>query len=86
MDGGDSFDYLSAIYFIFRIGPGIGVGVDQELRVGAGFGTDLTRFRTPDAYDATAPNAKHKNVFHVRQRTLGCLLLLHFPISRRVQH
>ena len=25
-----SFDYLSVIYFIFRIGPGVGVGVDQK--------------------------------------------------------
>ena len=26
LNGGDSLDYLSFIYFIFRIGPGAGVG------------------------------------------------------------
>ena len=41
LDGGDSLDYLSVIYFIFRIGPGVGAGVDQEpgVGVGAGVGT-----------------------------------------------
>ena len=43
---GDSLDYQSVLYFIFRIGPG--VGVDHESRVGVGAGTAPPRLRTPD--------------------------------------
>ena len=48
LDGGDSLDYCSVIYFIFLIGPGVGVvvGVDQEPGVGAGVGTAPPRLRT----------------------------------------
>ena len=43
---GDSLDYQSVLYFIFRIGPG--VGVDHESRVGVGAGTAPPRLRSPD--------------------------------------
>ena len=42
LDGGDLLEYLSVIYVIFRIGPGVrvgvgaGVGVDQVPGVGTG--------------------------------------------------
>ena len=45
-ESGDSIDYLSVIYFIFRIGPeagvgvGAGAGVGVGVRVGAGVGVD----------------------------------------------
>ena len=46
----DSLDYQSVLYFIFRIGPGVGdgVGVDHESSVGVGAGTAPPRLRTPD--------------------------------------
>ena len=58
LDGGDSLDYLSVIYCIFRIGPGVGVGagvgVDQEPGVGVGVGVGTARplLRTPDQNEA----------------------------------
>ena len=42
---GDSLDYLSVIYFTFRIGPGIGVEVDQEPRVGVGTAIEMASSR-----------------------------------------
>ena len=43
LDGGDSLDYLSVTYLIFRIGPGVGAGfgVDQERGAGAGAGVGV---------------------------------------------
>ena len=45
--GGDSLDYKNVIYFIFRIGAGVGAGVDQAPGVGIGVGTAPPRLRTP---------------------------------------
>ena len=65
LDGGDSLDYKSVIYFIFRrvgtgVGPGVGVGagvgagvgVDREPGVGAGVGVGRapSRLRTPGTH------------------------------------
>ena len=51
LDGGDSLDYQSVIYFIFRVEPGVevgvgaGVGVDQK--PGVGVGTAPPQLRSP---------------------------------------
>ena len=47
--GGDLLEYLRAIYSIFQIGPGVGVGFDQKpgVGVGAGVRTAPPRLRTP---------------------------------------
>ena len=52
LDGEDSLNYLSVLYFMFRIGSGVrvgvgaGVGVDQEPEVRVG--TAPPRLCTPD--------------------------------------
>ena len=51
LEGGNSLDYKSVIYFKFLIGPG--VGVDQEPRVGFGIGTAPPLLRTPGVWIAT---------------------------------
>ena len=56
LDGGDSLDYLSVIYFTFRIGPGIGVEVDQEPRVGVGTVIEMASSRI--VAERNAPHEK----------------------------
>ena len=73
--GGDSLDYLSVIYAIIRIEPGVGVGVGAGVRVdqkpgvgaGVGVGTSPPRLRIPVYRETNIPSFANQETFTGKQ-------------------